>query len=265
MKRSILASATASTLLLSGAAVAADVSIDPGHDWSGFYIGANAGVAWNNSELDNEFIYSGVSDTFRNEAAALGNDLTDNDSVFSGGAMIGYNWQHDSVVLGLEADISYLGFSGERELTRDHPLTTLPLNATHEVSFEADWFGTLRGRLGFAADNLLFYGTGGLAYGHMEASSDLRFYDGTTGLETSGNLEGLWEGSVDDVNWGWTIGAGMEYGIDSWSLGVEYLFVDLGDADWNASNKLRGFTDYRSEGSVDYQFSVARATLKYAF
>ena len=45
---------------------------------------------------------------------------------------------------------------------------------------------------------------------------------------------GHWNDSADDVNWGWTIGAGVEYGIDNWSLGLEYLYVDLGEADWDA-------------------------------
>jgi opacity protein-like surface antigen len=70
------------------------------------------------------------------------------------------------------------------------------------------------------------------------------------------------------VNWGWTIGAGMEYGIENWSLGIEYLYVDLGDADWDGD--LVEFANSNGElfdtkGSVDYQFSVFRATAKLRF
>jgi outer membrane immunogenic protein len=180
--------------------------------------------------------------------------------------MIGYNWQMDSLVIGIEADINYLGFSGDADNDRDlSPNRRFIDNSSHDLSFEADWFGTLRGRLGFAADNFLFYGTGGLAYGHMEAESDFRLYDGQD------NLLGKWKGSADDVNWGWTVGAGMEYGIDNWSIGVEYLYVDLGEADWDSDGDFSEaglkvqLDDYSSKGSVDYQFSVVRATAKIRF
>lgn len=258
----------ATSVIVSAAAVstavqAADMSMPSAYDWSGFYFGANAGAAWNNTEVDSDVSHDGtLPPSVPPVLEELSNDLTADDVVFTGGAMLGYNWQHDSLVLGVEADINYLGFSGDNEISRD--IDALFLSATRKLAFEADWFGTLRGRLGFAADNLLFYGTGGLAYGHLEASSDLRFYD-NSGTQTDGDLVGQWKGSADDVNWGWTIGAGMEYGIDNWSLGVEYLYVDLGDADWESDNDLNTIQSYSTEGSVDYQFSVARATAKIRF
>jgi outer membrane immunogenic protein len=177
--------------------------------------------------------------------------------------MVGYTWQVESLVLGVEADINYLGFSDDSEKAGDdNPLFGPPFDDSfsHNLSFEADWFGTLRGRLGFAADNFLFYGTGGLAYGHLKADSDVRFYDDQTS-----DLVGRWQGSADDVNWGWTVGGGLEYGIDNWSLGAEYLYVDLGDADWKAGDDEDNFNTSFSSATVDYQFSVVRATLKYRF
>ena len=252
----LAASALVSMAVLAPAAQAADVVPASTYDWSGFYFGLNAGVAWNNTEIDNDI--NGPVDVDRGLLNDLGNNLTGDDSVFTGGANIGYNWQMDSLVLGVEADINYLGFSGEQERDRLGILGDEDLSSSHKVSFEADWFGTLRGRLGFAADNFLFYGTGGLAYGHMQADSDFRVSD--KGVEVA-----RWEGSADDVNWGWTVGAGMEYGIDNWSLGVEYLFVDLGEADWDANSNNGALTDFNSEGSVDYQFSVVRATAKIRF
>ena len=254
----LAATALVSATALTTAARAADIA-PAAYDWSGFYFGVNAGVAWNNSEIDNEVNGSEVYSDLRDE---LSDSLTGDDAVFTGGAMLGYNWQMDSIVLGVEADINYLGFSGEQN--REGAIEVGGgYYQRSELSFDADWFGTLRGRLGFAADNILFYGTGGLAYGHMDASSDIRLSNN----DTDPTVLGRWEGSADDVNWGWTIGAGMEYGIDNWSLGVEYLYVDLGGADWEADNSggdqfLDGFS---SEGSVDYQFSVVRATAKLRF
>jgi len=260
----LAATALLSATALTTAARAADIVPAPAaYDWSGFYFGVNAGVAWNNSEVDNEV---NGPESVSELADELSDSLTGDDAVFTGGAMLGYNWQMDSFVLGVEADINYLGFSGEQNRERNISPGGSDFYVENELSFDADWFGTLRGRLGFAADNILFYGTGGLAYGHMEASSDVRLYQNDQSTDTLGR----WEGSVDDVNWGWTIGAGMEYGIDNWSLGVEYLYVDLGDADWDddgfiAPGGLPGTEDLTSEGSVDYQFSVVRATAKLRF
>ena len=71
------------------------------------------------------------------------------------------------------------------------------------------------GRLGFAADNVLFFGTGGLAYGHVDA-------DGKVVL----NDVDLWDGGQSQTNWGWTIGGGLEYEFDNFIIGAEYLYVD---------------------------------------
>ena len=263
MKKLILAaSALISAAALTSTANAADMTPVPSaYDWTGFYFGLNAGVAWNNTEIDNDINWNGSGWNPADAAVIrnLGESLTDDDAVFTGGAMLGYNWQMDSFVLGVEADINYLGFDGEQD--NDFSIFSGNYTGTHDLSAQADWYGTLRGRLGFAADNFLFYGTGGLAYGHMEAESDLRVYD------AGGNPAGHWDGSADDVNWGWTIGAGVEYGIDNWSLGVEYLFVDLGEADWDSDNNgpASNFDNFSAEGSVDYQFSVVRATAKIRF
>ena len=70
-----------------------------------------------------------------------------------------------------------------------------------------------------------------------------------------------WEGSTDTTNWGWTIGGGAEYGIDNWSLGLEYLYVDLGSAEWNGDV----IADSRFKGSTEYAFSTVRASVKYRF
>ncbi len=272
MKKFLLAaSAFVSAAAIAGAASAADLEPAPApmYDWSGFYFGLNAGVAWNNTEIDSDLTYDGaLPDVGIDEAAALANladSLTGDDAVFTGGAMIGYNWQMESLVLGVEADINYLGFGADQD--NDYAFDNVGGDdyvVSHDLSFDANWFGTLRGRLGFEADNFLFYGTGGLAYGHMEAESDFR-------ISQNGSEIGRWDNSADDVNWGWTIGAGMEYGIENWSLGIEYLYVDLGSADWDADfegpqSNVDDILDNASlEGSVDYQFSVVRATAKLRF
>ena len=230
MRKFMLAASTfVSIAALASAANAADMAPAPSvYDWSGVYIGLNAGVAWSNSEVDGSIDcvpgnslyacedFDDIADDFRH-------GVDDSGAVFTGGAMIGANWQMESLVLGVEADVNYAGFGESNSRTIDG-LIGLTTWTTH-AEFDADWWGTLRGRVGFAADNLLFYGTGGLAWGAWKpalASITVRNAACTGGTS--------FRGSESDTNIGWTLGAGMEYGMDQWTFGVEYLYVDLGDA-----------------------------------
>ena len=237
-------------LALATAAQAADMTAPATYDWTGFYLGANAGISWNNSGVDNNFDVDGdgIND--------LNNKIEGDQTAFTAGGIVGYNYQIDQIVLGVEADFNYLGFSDSNSRSVDIIGLDGIDTITGKSSFEADWFGTIRGRLGYAIDNVLIYGTGGLAYGHMSA-------DGKVTASLAGDTVGTWKGSTDSTNWGWTVGGGMEYGIDNWSLGLEYLYVDLGSGEWNGNNDL--FDGSRLKGDADYAFSTVRATVKYRF
>lgn len=241
----------------SSAASAADIA-PAAYDWTGFYLGVNAGAAFNNTDLSNKLEYIGPGSSPLN---GLSSSANADDTAFTGGALLGYNWQMDQVVLGVETDFNYIGFNNDYKRTvNDYPGGG-GNDLTQRFSVDGNWFGTVRGRLGFAVDNFLIYGTGGLAYGSPQAESDMRFYN-TAGTEIARS-----RASSDDVNFGWTAGAGVEYGISNWSLGVEYLYVDLGESNW--SSDLTGVAidkgDYKTKGSVDYQFSTVRATAKLRF
>ena len=237
-------------LALATAAQAADMTAPATYDWTGFYLGANDGISWNNSGVDNNFDVNGdgIND--------LNNKIEGDQTAFTAGGIVGYNYQIDQIVLGVEADFNYLGFSDSNSRSVDIIGLDGIDTITGKSSFEADWFGTIRGRLGYAIDNVLIYGTGGLAYGHMSA-------DGKVTASLAGDTVGTWKGSTDSTNWGWTVGGGMEYGIDNWSLGLEYLYVDLGSGEWNGNNVL--FDGSRLKGDADYAFSTVRATVKYRF
>jgi outer membrane immunogenic protein len=280
MKRFILAAtAIVSAATLTTAARAADIA-PAAYDWSGFYVGLNAGAAWNNTEVDHDFEYVGgdlpgpiLADDINDRLDDVDTSLGSDEAVFTGGALFGYNWQHDALVLGVEADINYAGFGNDETRDISDELDDLlgetsgTIDGTARTSFEAEWFGTLRGRLGFAADNFLIYGTGGLAYGHMEASLDIDAVD-----TNDSSYAGSYSGSTSSTNWGWTAGAGVEYGIDNWSLGIEYLYVDLGSAEWDGDliesaddTDSALLANVEGNGEVDYQFSVVRATAKIRF
>jgi outer membrane immunogenic protein len=233
----IVVSAPALGLLSCGAALAEDMTPPPVYDWTGIYMGLNAGVAWNNSSANakvdplNCTVLCGIEDK-----------IESNQSVFEGGGQIGYNWQYQSVVLGLATDLNWLNL--DSSMNRD----VGPLSA--HLDLNSNWYGTLRGRLGFAADNFLFYGTGGAAYGHINA--DGKFSDG---IDT-------WKASESNTNWGWTIGAGAEYAVDSnWIVGAEYQYVNLGSPNLNFGGPLSD----KVSGSIDVKFGEVRAIIEYKF
>ena len=167
--------------------------------------------------------------------------------------MIGYNYQLSTFVLGAEADFNYLGFSSHAE--RSYGLSSLDIDV--RSSLQSDWFGTVRGRLGFARDNLMFYGTGGLAYGHVTAQANI--------IVTLGEVEaGSWQTSVDETKLGWTVGAGTEYGRDNWSIGLEGLFVDLGAIE-PEGKPASALESSGSRSSANVRFSTLRAVIRLRF
>jgi outer membrane immunogenic protein len=166
--------------------------------WQGPYVGANLGYQW---------------------SAITGNPTRPNG--FAGGAQAGYNWQSNQIVFGAETDIQ---FSGADD-------TFAPWK------FSNPWFGTLRGRVGFAMSNILLYGTGGLAYGSV------RVQNMVTGASES------------KIHPGWAIGAGMEVALTTnWSARAEYLYVDLSDRSYGLTGTSNGSESSVVRFGVNYRF-----------
>jgi outer membrane immunogenic protein len=89
------------------------------------------------------------------------------------------------------------------------------------ASEKIDWFGTVRGRVGFATwDRALIYATGGLFYGRISANT----------LFTAPNVGTTYPGSASATKAGWTVGGGFEYAFtNNWSGKIEGLYYDLGN------------------------------------
>jgi outer membrane immunogenic protein len=196
-------------------------------DWTGWYVGLNAGGAWDNSgyKLDPAGCFitgcgvGGVAaNPFRTFTGKLSNDG------FTGGGQAGYNKQMGTWLWGFETDINYNGLN--RTIAANTILTG-PLagaNTLNSFSQRFDWFGTVRGRLGFLpTPNLLLYVTGGLAYGHVSSSTNVLFPVTCCGGDN-------YIGSSSTVRAGWTVGGGGEWMLSgsNWSIKAEYLYVDLG-------------------------------------
>lgn len=273
MKRLLTASAALLIIAASPTAFASDLGFAPAsYDWEGIYFGANLGAGVTNNSLSSNYAYRGTG-TITPPTAALIDDMSSsynaNDGGFTGGISTGYNWQYSNVVVGLEADINYLDATSSDPRNVSNIVNSIfTANATSAVDslrYETEWFGTIRGRLGYAFDNILLYGTGGFAYGYANASSSFQSYND---LEYAD-----WSGSDEGWRFGWTVGGGMEYGVDRWIVGLEYLYVDLGSYDWSSTadiNLLNNATeaiwkDVGGSGSMDYAFSLIRGTVKYRF
>jgi outer membrane immunogenic protein len=166
------------------------------YSWAGPYLGGNLGYAWGSVD-----------------------HAQPQPSGFLGGVQGGYNWQSGPLVFGVEGDL-------EASSADD---TFAPWK------FSNPWFGTVRGRVGYAVNNILFYGTGGLAFGELRAE--------TFGLSESHTTAG------------WTAGVGAEFGLaPNWSAKIEYLYVDLSDANFSITGTSNG-----------YQFGTVRAGVNYHF
>ncbi len=188
-----------SAILLSsgiGLATAADLSPPPAYvpapqvfSWTGFYIGGNAGYGWTNG--------SGTLTT------ATGTEsFTVSGNGFLGGAQAGYNWQVGPAVFGAEADFQGTTASGPFSATAGPTI-----GATEKVP----WFGTVRGRLGYAIDRVMLYATGGAVYGDTTLN---------------GTVSTVGPFSTSTTFWSWTAGAGVEAAFwGCWSAKLEYLYI----------------------------------------
>jgi outer membrane immunogenic protein len=216
MKKQLLVGA-ALLAAMSGAATAADLGRPapapapvytkappplPVFNWTGFYLGGNAGAAWG---------HGNVTDTF----TGLNFSGTSN-AVFTGGGQVGFNYQVSSLVFGVEGDFDWLANNNN---TGTGVLVALPGGVVNAftASLNNRWVTTLTGRLGVAWDRVLLYGKGG---GAWVGNNGFTVTDLTTGASLSG--------SSNNSTTGWTAGAGLEWAFaNNWTARVEYDFIGL--------------------------------------
>jgi outer membrane immunogenic protein len=243
----------------------APVFIPPPFTWTGFYIGLNAGGIFSSGSRSLTIVdpNAGVDGGFLNGATPGG--LGNGSDGFIGGGQAGYNWQTGAFVLGVVTDFDGTTLSKSRNLVGAgffDPNIGATDNLTLNSKVSLDWLGTTRGKVGFVAtpDNrLMFYGTGGVAYGG--GSAHVSIYDSASGA--------FWSGNPSSSRVGWTIGAGVEYALtNNWTLGAEYLYVDLGSSNFNSVGNPAAavaFPDVYAQGHINYNASIFRALVNYKF
>jgi outer membrane immunogenic protein len=296
MKR-IAAVFFAAPFLIASHAFAADMArkapppaAAPAPSWTGFYVGGEVGGAWGDPNLSyvandpaaqvlvqgNSAItgFSGQQPLFPNSFKMSG---------VTGGVEAGYNWQVDPKwLVGIETDFNGSSLKGTGNSTS--VLESLPgflFTQTASVQQTIDWYGTLRGRLGYlATDHLLLFGTGGLAYGRVADSGAysvagpiVSSYAGTShgfSFSCTSNGAACFTGSSSQIRAGYTLGGGAEWLFArNWSVKAEYQYVNLGSAPLLlTANAVAVAGKTPSSFNANFardDFQVVRAGLNYHF
>jgi outer membrane immunogenic protein len=222
--------------------------VAPGRSWAGLYVGLAGGYAWGSTHQ------GWTSSTYRGLGTSVG-DVDESLRANGGliGATLGYNWQIDRVVLGLEADMSYASLKS-RGSAPDAGIWSAGDSALQTWSTELTWLSTLRGRIGFTYDRFLVYGTGGLAIAGATDRTELTYNDGAGG--------GLSASARDSkTHLGWALGAGIEAALtEKLTAKLEYLHVDLGSQTYRSDLRL-----ILIQADARFTADLVRAGLNYRF
>jgi outer membrane immunogenic protein len=197
--------------------------------WTGCYIGAQAGWVRTRDRQD-----------MTNNVGSFRLITEPHDSSWVAGGHVGCNLQTGQWVFGIEGDIEAKGI--------DHSYVPgPPFSATTVFTYESKVQGSVRGRLGYAVDRVLFYATGGAAVARFKHTyfTPAAFFDSNT-----------------DTRWGWTVGGGLEYAFTgNWSGRVEYRYSNYGTERVNLPNFLAppGWSDVRIDehavrAGISYRF-----------
>lgn len=198
----------------------APVYVAPAFSWSGFYLGINGGYGWGSSDWNN----GGMGTV----------NVTPKGGLV--GATFGYNLQTGTWVWGLEGDIDASWMVGSSQGGAAGTVCSGP----NGCATRNNWFGTARGRVGFAWDRFLPYITGGAAFGNIKATPNVG-------------------AGVDKTKLGWTLGAGVEWAFSSaWSAKAEYLYADLGNITCEAAS-------CGTDTTVSFKANLVRLGVNYRF
>ncbi len=191
----------------------------PVYNWGGIYLGINGGYGMGTAK----WTPSGGSNT---SSSAKGGIV---------GATLGFNYQVSALVFGVEGDFDYSGISGKNANTL--------CSITGNCQTGNTWLSTLRGRFGFAADRVLFYGTAGGVFANQQLTAG-----GVTTTHTQA---------------GWTAGVGIETAFaENWTAKIEYLYANLGSGNVTCTTVCGGVATTVAVSQYD---NLIRAGVNYKF
>ena len=204
------------------AAFAADLPIRPPpplipvFTWTGIYIGGQIGYIWSGGDWG----YSGFDPSSQSGFAS---DAGTSAGLI-GGAHVGYNYQINQWVFGLDGSVDGTGFPSNPEAIFPVAFGGASVTARTNANIQ----GSIRGRLGFALERALFYVTGGVAFGGFDSSYTFAGNSGANPLINGGGLISG-QNSFSGTRAGWTLGGGIDYALDNnWSIFGEYRYTSFG-------------------------------------
>ncbi|MBZ0211232.1 MAG: outer membrane beta-barrel protein [Hyphomicrobium sp.] len=169
------------------------------------------------------------------------------DSVFGGGT-VGYNWQHKSLLIGIEGDVGYMDPDGEGRI----PSSTPP--NYQALTLDSGLYADITARLGVTFDRTLVYAKGGYAY-----------YDGEAMQATT--KPGYVPTGTDSLS-GWVLGGGVEHFFaPNLSLKAEYLHFDFDTESGYQTNvgDLSSPIGYRFYNWHDVEIDTVKVGINYHF
>jgi outer membrane immunogenic protein len=206
------------------AATAADYMTPPVYQpayqpiWQGFYIGAHGGAGEARARASASVDYVDDFDASLDRSGSFRKTLTP-DGIIAGG-QVGYNWQFDSLVFGLEGDVSFTDWGTSSTLFNE-PLDDFGFaaDAIGTARTDIDMLASIRGRLGMAFDTVLVYGTGGVAWADGDVRGKLVVDDGVDSTE-------VWSKKKGFNSMGFVAGGGLSWMIvpQTFSVGLEGLY-----------------------------------------
>jgi outer membrane immunogenic protein len=246
-----------------------------GNAWSGWYGGLNAGYIDGSRIVNTDAVVvrtSSFAPVVAAMAAGATNQLSTGQGGFLGGAQFGYNYVVSPMILaGLEADIQGSSLRGSATASSISPVLFFPPFATTITTSRAlDYLGTIRGRLGATVTpGLLLYATGGLAFGGVKSSTTINQTTAAAPLQPIAT-----SGSFSDTRAGYAVGAGGEWMFMSkWSAKAEYLYYDLGSANYGTGISAintgptsfpgNGFAAIATSTRVHFNGNIVRLGINY--
>lgn len=180
----------------------------PVYDWSGFYVGLNAGGGWSHNCWDLNSVAGiavvpAVAEGCHSATGAMA------------GAQVGYRWQSANWVFGVEAQGDWASLTGSNQ-SSPAALTSVITNQT-----KVDAIGLFTGQVGYTWNNVLWYVKGGAAV------TDNKYSGLLTGL-------GITVDTASGSRWGGAVGTGLEFGFaPQWSVALEYDHLFMGSQNAN--------------------------------
>ena len=234
-------------IVAAGHAFAADIAVpapvavpaapiySPIYNWGGIYVGINGGGAFGSSTWTDSLNPVGSTGSFNVNGGLVGGTA-------------GANFQAELWVFGIEGDFDWQSVKGSSSsgfCTGLAAITGGPA-AGLSCTTQSNWLATIRGRVGYAWNYVLLYGTAGGAWANMKASV------------VSGESSNAF---------GWTAGAGIEYAFaDYWTAKLEYLFADFSSI--SCTGGACGFdlpAALSANSSIKFNENIIRVGVNYKF